>query len=220
MTSLFISCFRSCPCTTRFIVVDHIQQVLCAPSRGETAVIFFQCQHAVPSSPCDILSTFLRQLLEDNSQDIFSIIDPIYVDCQMKSMPLSEERAFSTLAKVMELYQKVYIVVDALDELKETTRHNLLRLLTSLPRGHIFLTSRPMNMGGDCLHGRPVVHLPIEEQNRSDISAFVSTALKESVLLSDLLAPNAPAHDEIIKKVDQKGDLDPRPKMYICRGKG
>jgi hypothetical protein len=119
-------------------------------------------------------------------------------------MPLSEERAFSTLAKILGLYQEVYIIVDALDELQESTRHNLLRLLTSLPKGHIFLTSRPMNMGGRCLHGRPLVHLPIEEQNRSDISAFVSTALKDSVPLSDLLTSNAPAHDEIIKKVDQK----------------
>ncbi|KAJ2915523.1 hypothetical protein MD484_g4900, partial [Candolleomyces efflorescens] len=103
----------------------------------------------------------------------------------------------------MELYQKVYIVVDALDELQESTRNNLLRLLISLPKGHIFVTSRPMNIGDPSHHGRPVMHLPIDEQNRSDISTFVSTALKESVLLSDLLTSDAPAHDQIIEKVNQ-----------------
>lgn len=148
--------------------------------------------------------TFLRQLLEDNQEDVCPILDPIYIDCQMKSTPLSEERALSALTTILELYRKVYIIVDALDELKESARHNLLRLLTSLPKGHIFLTSRPMNMASNRLHNRPVVHLPIEEQNQLDISVFVSAALKENALLSDILASNLPAHNEIIKKVEAK----------------
>ncbi|KAJ2922250.1 hypothetical protein H1R20_g14847, partial [Candolleomyces eurysporus] len=111
------------------IATDHIEQTICAFSQGKHVVVFFQCQYKTPVSPSHILSTFLRQLLEEDNEGVFEVIDPIYSEWATKSTPLSEAQTVDLLGKILDLFQKVYIVVDALDELKETD--NFIRSLSN-----------------------------------------------------------------------------------------
>ncbi|KAJ2933289.1 hypothetical protein H1R20_g3854, partial [Candolleomyces eurysporus] len=188
------------------IATDHIKQTICAPSKGEHVVIFFQCQYKLPITPARILSTFLRQLVEEDHEGVFAVIEPIYIEWLNKSTPLSEEQTIDILGKAFGLFQKVYIVVDALDELKESTRNRLLRLLASLPKGNLFLTSRPMNPESNVLTqllNREVDYLQIADKNRGDIATFVSTTLKNNLRLSSI-APTASATENILTKMNQK----------------
>ncbi|RXW14148.1 hypothetical protein EST38_g11707 [Candolleomyces aberdarensis] len=165
-----------------------------------------RCQYKVPASPAEILSTFLRQLFEEDHEGVSAIIEPIYLEWLSKSNPLSEEQTIDILGKVFGLFQKVYIVVDALDELKENTRNRLLRLLASLPKGNLFLTSRPMNPESNVLAqllNREVDYLQIADKNRGDIATFVSTTLKNNLRLSSI-APTESATENILTKMNQK----------------
>ncbi|KAJ2914024.1 hypothetical protein MD484_g6396, partial [Candolleomyces efflorescens] len=191
------------------IATDHIRRTICIPSKGQQVVIFFQCQYKVPVTPAHILSTFLRQLCEENNEEVFKLIEPIYNEWGTKSTPrsLSEEQTVDILGRVFGLLQKVYIVVDALDELKESARNRLLRLLTSLPKGNLFLTSRPMDPDSNVLthvSNREVDYLQIADKNRDDIATFVSTTLKNNHRLSSIMASTESEKEDILTKMNQK----------------
>lgn len=107
----------------------------------------------------------------------------------------------------MDLYQKVYIVVDALDELQDETRDHLLPLLSSLFKANLLLTSRPTDVSKNLRESeREMIHLRILEQNRADIELFVSTALKSTHRLSEILESPQSISDKIITKINEKSD--------------
>ncbi|KAF5326452.1 hypothetical protein D9611_000968 [Ephemerocybe angulata] len=191
------------------IAVNDLQG-FCVQSSGEDVVLFFMCQYKTQPSPHEILATFLRQLYEQDRPDVSGIIHPIFSDYQTKSTALQPEHVPDILQRVLSLYRRVFIVVDALDELQKDTRDKLVRLLWPMANVNILLTSRPnvtpnpSTGAGSILLEREVIRLQIVEQNRADIDLFVTTALQSTDRLSEILEETQSLSDQIVSKINLK----------------
>lgn len=104
----------------------------------------------------------------------------------------------------MALYEDVYLVVDALDELHRDTQDELLRIISTMENASLLLTSRPMISPGNLIPQREVAEMVIAEQNRHDIHLFVHHTLKTTGKFLDILGIENPIEEKIVDKIDAK----------------
>lgn len=100
---------------------------------------------------------------------------------------------------------KIYIVIDALDELSDDAKEDLLRSLWELHAG-LLLTSRPLDLFMDMPHNPDPVHLHLTDQVEEDIELFVSNKLKNTPRLERLFRGNPQLLKEISQKIKEKSN--------------
>lgn len=189
------------PHFVRSTAVEKLESV-CVESKGERVTLFFFCQYKAKPSTHDILRSFLRQLYEQRHQETYDIIHPVFEDCQ--GSPIAQTRTQDLLAQIMALYEDVYLVVDALDELHRDTQDELLRIISTMENASLLLTSRPMISPGNLVPQREVAEMVIAEQNRHDIHLFVHHTLKTTGKFLDILGIENPIEEKIVDKIDAK----------------
>lgn len=185
----------------RSTAVEKLESI-CVESKGERVTLFFFCQYKAKPSTHDILRSFLRQLYEQRHQETYDIIHPVFEDCQ--GSPIAQTRTQDLLAQIMALYEDVYLVVDALDELHRDTQDELLRIISTMENASLLLTSRPMISPGNLIPQREVAEMVIAEQNRHDIHLFVHHTLKTTGKFLDILGIENPIEEKIVDKIDAK----------------
>ena len=102
------------------------------------------------------------------------------------------------------MFKKTYIIIDALDEIPDDTRADLLAVLLSLQasRGSLLLTSRPLQVLEPLLPNAAYIH--VEAGNWSDIELFIDKQIDENPYLKTVLKGKEADRKEICAKLKQK----------------
>jgi hypothetical protein len=96
-------------------------------------------------------------------------------------------------------FNRVYIIVDALDEFDDDTRDGFLKALVSL-QTRLLVTSRP-SIVSYLLHDAP--YLEIGDKNQKDIELFIDQKFKESTHLTTLLRQKEQTSSQIRAKLKE-----------------
>ena len=131
----------------------------------------------------DILATFIKQLAQHH-RSMPLIIEAVYEDHHQKETWPSEQELQGLLQQLLNSFKKTYIVIDALDEVPENTRVDLLTVLSSLraSQASLLLTSRPLQLLEPFLPD--AVYVYIENENRKDIELFINKQMEETPYLT------------------------------------
>jgi len=185
----------------RSIVIHHLQEY---SSVQETPVIFAYSRYSNRYSITDILASFVKQLAQDNHSVILPIIEPIYDGHQRKETRPSKEELLDLLKKLLNLFKKTYIIIDALDEIPDDTKADLLAVLLSLQAsgGSLLLTSRPLQVLEPLLPN--AVYIYVEAGNRSDMELFIDKQIDENPYLKAVLRGKEAEKKEVCAKLKRK----------------
>ncbi|KAI0098079.1 hypothetical protein GGR51DRAFT_539157 [Nemania sp. FL0031] len=140
-------------------------------------VVFLYCNHKEDKDrkAIDSLSALLRQLIEESPRTL-ATVQALYEIHTKKNTQPSLSDISTIIRRVFEDYRVVFIVVDALDEYPDESRHTLLRELKNLQESKVRLmvTSRPI--GTIIEQFENSVQLPIKAQGE-DIKLLVESLI-------------------------------------------
>ncbi|KAH6892843.1 ankyrin repeat-containing domain protein [Coprinopsis sp. MPI-PUGE-AT-0042] len=122
------------------IVIRYLEQIEKA-SRGTICVVYVYLRYSEPLAVRDILESLVKQIVERHADSI-PIVQEIYAKHKREKTRLSQQDLMSLLSQLIK-GKVVYIVLDALDELRSEDRPILIGLLASL-HVKLFITSRPL----------------------------------------------------------------------------
>ncbi|KAJ8125404.1 hypothetical protein O1611_g8235 [Lasiodiplodia mahajangana] len=125
------------------------QTLLERHAHDNVAVLIAYCSFddALTHSSYNIVSSFLRQLLEKHGQ-MSDTIRELYTEHKedREESRLSQERLTAVMSKELESFDRTFIIIDGLDELHENKQKvELLQTIESLdPLPQLLVTSRPV----------------------------------------------------------------------------
>ena len=160
------------------LVVDELE--------GRENLAFFYCMRN-PAEPqrgrCDqILASLVRQLaaVQPNGPILAPVVahyeEAVFGTCSFEDQAWSSEESAEVLLQLMGEYPAVTLVIDALDEVAQDDRQELMDILSQLLRDSpnllkIFVSSRSNYDIALHFEGSPNVY--IDSDNTGDISAFM-----------------------------------------------
>ncbi|KAF8963113.1 ankyrin repeat-containing domain protein [Flammula alnicola] len=181
------------------IVVDHLQTL--HSSSHDVAVIISYCHYTNQYSVEDLLSSFIKQLLEHH--------DAVFSDVQSFYDAHKRDATRPTRRELRELFQKlcshlkaVHISIDALDEVSDDTKYDILDAVASFSRANVFLASRPLDAFEHLLPEARCLRL----DPRDDIKLFIRKKLEETPRLRGILKGNEGLIPEILEKLRTKSE--------------
>ncbi|TFK23450.1 hypothetical protein FA15DRAFT_561822, partial [Coprinopsis marcescibilis] len=182
------------------IAVNHLE--LKRASTTDVAVLYVYCRYSDYYTTTDILCTFVRQLLEEHG-NLVAPIKAFCMDHQQKGTRPSKSGLLVLLKKLLITFTKVYASIDALDELPDETKYDVLETLCSLPPNtSILLTSRPLNAIRYLIpHAE---HVSMESGTGKDIDTFIMSKLGQSPRLRSLLKGNTRLIQEVCEQIKDK----------------
>ncbi|KAK4213489.1 ankyrin repeat protein [Rhypophila decipiens] len=175
------------------LIIDDLQT--------HESLAFVYCMRN-PAEPergrCDrILASLVRQLAASLPNG--STLPPVLAHyrnalsgtCDFENQTWTNEESSAVLLELMEEYPAVTIVLDALDEVSQEDRQELMDILSELLRDSpnllkIFISSRSNIDIALHFEGSPNVY--IDSENSGDISAFIDDRLKTARLLRGQLS--------------------------------
>ncbi|EAU89679.2 ankyrin repeat domain-containing protein 28 [Coprinopsis cinerea okayama7 len=163
-------------------------------------VLFVFIKHDKRCTIRNIASSLLRQLLRYREYTD-SVLDLILEECtdaqeeDLEEYDPTDEELVSTLRKALALVPRAFITIDALDELDENLRPELVKPLLSL-RKNTMITSRPLDTAGTSGPTLPAPLFLDIQARKEDISVFVENHPKLRTLLEN--------HSPIMEKVKQR----------------
>lgn len=179
------------------VVVDHLRKTL---NTSETPVACIYCNYKQQESQTTlaILESILQQLLLVQPT-IPEMIRDFHHQHTLKSTRPSLKDVSAMLSSQVRTFKKLFVVVDALDELSVSnpTRESLLDELRALqPYVHLFVTSRPsvgaLNVFEDAL----VIELRADEL---DVSTYCAARLREERRLATWVRTDLNLQEEITR---------------------
>ncbi|KAJ7772269.1 hypothetical protein B0H16DRAFT_167196 [Mycena metata] len=124
------------------MVVDHFAAAECENNTIGVACVYLNHKEADNHTPSRLLAGLWRQLVLD--RDIGSLAAKLYSQHQEKRTFPSLEEVVDVLRSSLDVFSRVYVIVDALDECPEAQRWIFLRHLAALgPTVNLMITSRP-----------------------------------------------------------------------------
>jgi ankyrin repeat domain-containing protein 50 len=168
------------------IVIDHLQSY---SFKGSTGVAFFYCdyQNQSQQSALAIISSFVRQLVQMTGKN-FSPLQELHETLTAKgNVKPTLNDVEKLLISICGRFDKVYIVIDALDECNLAQRKLLFPILPVLQRASISIltTSRPHAQD---LERALKDHVKLEVcASELDIQRYVNDQVEQDEDLEDLL---------------------------------
>jgi hypothetical protein len=188
-TSTCFSIFKYLKSTfSRSVVVNDLDVHEDAP------VIYFYCQYNDQVSTTEILACMLKQMVERSQEAAQYVSASLYKKCQRLDTKPSKSELLTTLRGAAQQIDNLFIVVDALDELKDDVRPEVVRYLASLQQS-LFMTSRPLS-DLPLLKG-PDLHIWAPDD---DFLTHISKKISCFPKLDRLLSPSE-VRDEIVAKI-------------------
>ncbi|KAL6792575.1 hypothetical protein GGI42DRAFT_364041 [Trichoderma sp. SZMC 28013] len=178
------------------LVVDEV--------KGKEHIAYFYCLRN-PAEPhraqCDkILASFVRQLASLTPSD--PILPPVkehYEDAiegfmEFEDQVWTSDECVEVLVQLVDEYPAVTFVLDALDEVDQEDRQELLDALTRILQEsnslvRVFISSRSNYDIAFYLKGTPNIYIEADD-NAEDISTFIDTQLTSARLLHGKLTPS------------------------------
>lgn len=181
----------------RSIVIDHLQTAF--STAQDIAIVFAYCRYTDRYSVADILVSFVKQLTERHPS-ILPSIEPMYTHHRKEATRPGQQELLELLHKLFGLFKKAFIVIDALDEVSDDTRGDLLKRLLSL-QASLLLTSRPLDSFKYLLPDAVYIH--VESQNHKDIELYIDRKIMETDRLTTLLRGNEALGKQIRTKLKE-----------------
>lgn len=149
------------------------------PHDEALAFFYFSRNDASRNSGLACLRSLVRQLFTHAScpGKILTPMKTLYDDCTSKGRSLSPDLCGAQLVKSMDLFSRITIVLDALDECNEDDREGLVKTLTSLTGNssrplRIFISSRPDEQIREAVYDQASLEVSMEA-NHDDIAKFI-----------------------------------------------
>lgn len=187
--------------TCSSIIIDHIQQNIV---QDDVGLVYVYCGYKEPNqSALNLIGSLLQQLVRCHDDLPDEIVD-LYRQHKSSQSHLSMDQSMRLLRTQMGLYSKVFVVVDALDELSEENRERyqfiteILRLPSS---AKILATSRHIATIKDAFKG--IASLEISA-NSDDIKRYIEKRIDETPQLASLLNDRRALRDAISDAIVDK----------------
>ncbi|RXW15115.1 hypothetical protein EST38_g10739 [Candolleomyces aberdarensis] len=181
------------------IIVDHLQKEFSSQKR--VPVIFAYCRYTEKYPTSQFLAAWIRQLLEYDPATLRYISEMFAIHQRQDTWP-SEAELHELLSFICAAFEKVYIVLDGLDEAQEDVKIRLLEEINTLPpNARILIMSRPLK-SFECLV-RGAVYVNIEARNE-DIELFVEKKIAQMPRLQTMLAGKDGEMHRICKAIKEK----------------
>ena len=181
----------------RPIVIDHLEKSF-PNNQQDTAIFFAYCRYNARHSLTDILASFVKQLAQRHS-GVLSLLKTLYANHCWDGASPPQEELLEILRIFIPSFNRVYIIVDALDEFDDDTRDGFLKALVSL-QTRLLVTSRP-SIVSYLLHDAP--YIEIGDKNQQDIELFIEQKFKESTHLTTLLRRKEQTSSQIRAKLKE-----------------
>ena len=179
----------------RSIVVDHLERSF--SNNHDIAIIFAYCRYTDRYSVTDILASFVKQLVERHS-GLISVAEFVYMNHRRDATRPHERELLELLRTFIPLFNRVYIIIDAMDEFPDDTKDGFLMTLMSL-QASLLVTSRSSHW----LHLHDIQYIDIEAENQKDIRLFIDKKIQESSKLTLLLRGKEHVKQQIGEKLQE-----------------
>ncbi|PPQ74453.1 hypothetical protein CVT26_001113 [Gymnopilus dilepis] len=165
------------------IVVDHLQRL--ALQGHDIAVLYAYFRYSDRHTTSDILASLIKQLVE-----FCTYLPPEVVTTYRHHLKaqnqLSEDEMLDLFRQLSPAFGKIFIILDALDEVLEQLRSSLLRRLVVLPI-HLLVTSRPIDVSLSLESTRKLTKCSIGTLTEKDIETFVTSSIRKNLHLRRVL---------------------------------
>ncbi|KIM87085.1 hypothetical protein PILCRDRAFT_64497, partial [Piloderma croceum F 1598] len=145
------------------IAIDHLQRAL--PDES-IAIAFVYCNHKEQATQNlrELIAGLLKQFIQRHpviSASVNSLYDKHH---RMSTRPNLDELK-EVLRMEVDRYSKVFIIIDALDELVERGRGRLIKEVQSLANVRLLITSRPLAVIEQILLGEKSIDIRAHEED-------------------------------------------------------
>ena len=158
-------------------IIDHLLENYCPGSGVGIAYFYFDYQDQQSQRFSDVFSNMLKQLVRFSPDRFREIYELHSSKSTNQSFSLDEVHALSH--EIVALFDRAYIVIDALDECNEADRDKLISRLEKLQatsgRLHILITSRPKQVVSDAFPGAGLLEI---SANELDIQTYINERIK------------------------------------------
>ncbi|KAJ7591924.1 ankyrin repeat-containing domain protein [Mycena floridula] len=185
-------------------VIDHLQKLTKGQPGVGVAYIFCDYRQSSIQGATDVIGSVLRQLLI-NSEEIPGSLHSIH-NCYkaVPPQPRTLHDFTTALEAQIQLYSRVYLVIDALDESSSETRDILISTVHRLAESghlHVLVTSRQTI--GDEFANDSQIHI---WANNGDIRRYITQRIRDGKELQKVVNGDETLQDEIVNKVTEKAD--------------
>ncbi|KAF4459089.1 hypothetical protein FALBO_14162 [Fusarium albosuccineum] len=194
------------------IAINCLQQIYLLDQ--DTRITFLLCDFNSQQEQCpeELLASLLKQLLEGRPipQDLKELLK-YYKSKPSECRPLMGE-LLGCLTTAMGLYEKVFVIIDALDEHKTEPRTRLLEEMFNLQANfnlNILATLRPVQELLSLFEGSGVlVHVLEIRAHQDDIQKFINSKITNNLLFLRKKTPEerSKIHLEIMSSISQAAD--------------
>ncbi|KAJ2934209.1 hypothetical protein H1R20_g2898, partial [Candolleomyces eurysporus] len=184
--------------TLSSIVIQHLQKddVAC-----HAPVIFAFCRYTEKYSPSEIFASWIQQLLRRDRSTLEHVCESFRIHERDGSRPSNAE-LHKLMSAVVQKFDRVFIILDGLDEAEEDARKPLLDFINSLPSNtHTLIMSRPLESLQRLFPC--VVHVDIEARNE-DIERFVEKRILDIPSLHAVLLGKDAAKEDLCTAIKRK----------------
>ncbi|KAJ2934211.1 hypothetical protein H1R20_g2894, partial [Candolleomyces eurysporus] len=185
--------------TLSSIVIKHLQKE--DSTARQAPVIYAFCRYTEKYSPSEIFASWIQQLLRRHRSTVEHVHESFRIHKRDRSRP-SHVELQQLMSAVVQKFDRVFIVLDGLDEADEDARKPLVDFINSLPsNAYTLIMSRPL---GSLQRLFPcAVQVDIEARNE-DIGRFVEKRILDIPSLHEVLLGKDAAKEEFCNAIKRK----------------
>lgn len=180
------------------MIIRHLSQVFPSPDNNfAVAFVYFKYDERTIQSNARIIRDLVKQLLSQ-AEDMMppALIDEAF---EKRNKPGFQTSYQDMLQAAVESFEKVYLVIDALDEAELSTRRGLISAIRLLPRDKVQLlvTSRPIPEIQAQFDGDEIIDIRASDE---DITSYARSRLIE---LPNSVNSSSVLQDEVVRAIVQ-----------------
>ncbi|ETN44126.1 uncharacterized protein HMPREF1541_10676 [Cyphellophora europaea CBS 101466] len=195
------------------LVVEELQQICSSRNRHAVCHIYFDYDLRHGQHSAAVAGDLLAQLLHKLPTIPTEIRDRL--ETLRRSSVQSTKREYLTMLRLAsKSFNKVFIVVDALDECTEYTHRTLVNDFQNIgPHVSILVTSRPWDSIGRIFDGSDQLRISAA---KIDMEAYIRRELQDNIELSDIIDEDPGFAEKIVAMVlDRAQDMFLIASLYM-----
>ena len=183
----------------RSIIINHLQTEYA--QNKEIGVVYAYCRYTESYTTAQIYRWWIKELLERSPATFRYVRETFYSHKKQETVPTKSE-LLEILCNISSAFQKVFIVIDGLDETNDEVKQELLETLDTLPRkARGLIMSRPLPLFKYLLP--EAVFIDIEARNE-DIELFVAKRIHQIPRLQNMLEGKDSVRSQVYAKIKEK----------------
>lgn len=189
---------RNCVLTlSRSISVQELQRI--TRKRPNWAIAYAYIRYIERRTVHDVLAALLCQLISSD-EAAFELIKERYIQCEADGEGVSPQDIIDLLRELINLFERVLVVIDGLDEALSEIQEKLLRSLVLLGVS-LLITCRPLPLLKCHTPGASNVSI---EARTQDIELFVSQQLEQNARFRCISKLDSTLADQLSARIKEK----------------